>query len=212
MEKEEGLPQLEKEEELPQLVNLDGSPPLRKSSLKMASDPDRKPLSRKDSRVSIGETQIEEVSHMPFLRNSEWEPLPDVSQKVIIVTIKHTDDSDRPVISLAKKDDWVCTKGESGITVCQLTELLTEAMEAHEWRQRQDFETSRGTIGHGSKILMRAGTLKILSVSIAGEEEVDAFEDRPINIRDGGIVICHADLNEYEAAGGACMSCGCTMQ
>ena len=50
------------------------------------------------SDYNNGETQIEEVSQMPFLRNSEWEPLPEVSQKVVLVAIRHKDDIDRPVL------------------------------------------------------------------------------------------------------------------
>lgn len=182
--------------------------PKRRSSLVDPCSP-----KRKDSRVSIGDTRIEEIEQLKAVygERSEWEPLPEVSQKRIPVTIRRTG-GDLPEISRSMIYGWTCTCGESDskLTVKLLCELLTQAIEEYEGQQRTNANAMVG------KPVMKEGSLKILWVTMAstgrGSEEIDVFEERPIDLPDGGIVICHADLIELQPNPAMCLACTCILQ
>mmetsp|Transcript_108077 Transcript_108077/g.176607 ORF Transcript_108077/g.176607 Transcript_108077/m.176607 type:complete len:90 (+) Transcript_108077:2-271(+) len=89
-------------------------------------------------------------------------------------------------------------------------------MEAHEQELRQQYEKRRssisGSLGQPPQWFMREGSFKVLSVTLPGEEEMDAFEDKVVNLPDGALVVCHAEMAHYQANAGMCVSCGCILQ
>lgn len=208
--------------------------PLR-SSLRNARSGDgdeaRSDLRRKDSRVSIGHVQIEELVIPPADRDPRgsstsslcqisrpqdevYDPLLELTKKTIVVKLARKPDVTKPYV-VHEAYGWTCIRGDDPITIAEFTDLVTAAMESFQEEQRQEWQRERSTVRMSllqePQTLAREGTFRIVSVAPAGGEEVDATDDTPIDVPDGGVLVCHADVNQYVASGGLCVAC-CVLQ
>merc|ERR1712070_1137381 len=103
--------------------------------------------------------------------------------------------------------DWICTWGtEEQLSVIQFVDLMTAAYESLLDRQRQAWKIQRGSALRGvmqqePTVLARDGSLEIYSVIYNGSE-LDPSSERPLELHDGALVICQADVAKYSVPAG----------
>lgn len=186
-------------------------------------------MRRKDSRVSIGHVQIEELVIPPAEKDlgsstslcqisrpqdDVYDPLLELTKKTIVVKLVRQPDVPKPYV-VHEPYGWTCIRGDDPLTIAEFTALVTVAMESFQEQQRQEWQRERSSVRTSflqePQTLAREGTFRIVSVAPAGGEEVDSTDDTPIDIPDGGVLVCHADVNQYVASGGLCVAC-CVLQ
>lgn len=205
--------------------------PLRSSLRSARSDADeaRGDLRRKDSRVSIGHVQIEELVIPPAEKDhggstslcqisrpqdDVYDPLLELTRKTIVVKLMRKPDVTTPYV-MHEPFGWTCVRGDGPITIAEFTDLVTAAVESFQEQQRQEWQRARSSVRTSflqePQTLAREGSFRIVSVAPAGGEEVDSTDDTQIDVPDGGVIVCHADVNQYVASGGLCVAC-CVLQ